>query len=167
MRVGRAGVVSECGSTSPSNLNHHEHYLEAHFVIDDRSDVAAAVMECTGGHGADLAVDPVGGTILESSITALAYRGRISWVGNAAAPDTAPNLWPLMEKNGQLNVLFFGMEQARQPERTRALVTELLARAGTGELVAIIDRTFPLAEAAAAHHYAETNPTFGRVVLVP
>jgi NADPH2:quinone reductase len=72
-----------------------------------------------------------------------------------------------MEKNGQINVLFFSMEQSRQRDRTYHLVADLLGRVANGELAAVIDRTFPLSEAAAAHRYAENEPTFGRVVLVP
>jgi NADPH2:quinone reductase len=141
--------------------------LGADHAIDDRGDVAAEVQRLTDGHGADLVVDPVGGRVLETSIRCLAYRGRISWVGNAAAHSAPPDLWPLMEKNGQINALFFAMEQSRQRQRTYHLVADLLERIGTGELTAVIDRTFPLSEAAAAHRYAEDEPTFGRVVLVP
>ncbi len=139
----------------------------ADHAIDDRGDVAAEVQRLTDGHGADLVVDPVGGRVLEASIRCLAYRGRISWVGNAAANPSPPDLWPLMEKNGQINVLFFAMEQSRQRERTHDLVADALGRVGTGELTAVIDREFPLSEAAAAHRYAENESTFGRVVLVP
>jgi NADPH2:quinone reductase len=141
--------------------------LGADHALDDRADVAAEVERLTNGVGAELIVDPVGGGVLEDSIRCLAYRGRISWVGNAAAHSAAPDLWPLMEKNGQINVLFFSMEQSRQRDRTYHLVADLLGRVANGELAAVIDRTFPLSEAAAAHRYAENEPTFGRVVLVP
>jgi NADPH2:quinone reductase len=141
--------------------------LGAHHAVDETDDVAAAVARLTEGRGADLVVDPVGGRVLESSIAALAYRGRVSWVGNAAAHTTPPDLWPLMEKNGQVNALFFAMEQSRQPERTYRLIGDLLSRVASGELTAVIDRSFPLADAAAAHRYAEDEPTFGRVVLIP
>jgi len=140
--------------------------LGADHVLDDGGDVAAEVERLTDGEGAHLVVDPVGGRVLEESVRALAYRGRISWVGNASAASSPPDLWPLMEKNGQINVLFFAMEQARQPDRTFRLVADLLARVGDGELTAVVDRTFALADAASAHEYAESEPTFGRVVLV-
>jgi NADPH2:quinone reductase len=141
--------------------------LGADHTVDDTGDVAGDVARLTDGRGADLVVDPVGGRVLESSIAALAYRGRISWVGNAAAHTTPPDLWPLMQKNGQVNVLFFAMEQSRQPERTYRLIEDLLARVASGELTAAIDRSFPLADAATAHRYAEDRSTVGRVVLIP
>lgn len=58
---------------------------------------------------------------LETSIAALAYRGRVAWIGNPAGHATGhrPEVWPLMEKNGTLLALFLAMEQSRSPERIR------------------------------------------------
>jgi len=132
------------------------------------TDVPAEVMRLTDGRGADLVIDPIGGRALEGSIAALAYRGRISWFGNAGQHPHQPNLWPLMEKNGQVNVLFFAMEQSRQPDRTYALIARLIERVGAGELRPVVDdRTFALADAAEAHRYAETGKAFGRIVILP
>jgi NADPH:quinone reductase len=130
-------------------------------------DVPAEIMRLTDGRGVDLAVDPVGGRALEGSIASLAYRGRISWMGNAGAGDQRPNIWPLMEKNGSITTIFFAMEQSRQPDRTYQLIAGLIERIGTGELRAVTDRTFPLADAAEAHRYVETGKALGRVLMVP
>jgi NADPH2:quinone reductase len=136
--------------------------------IDFRTvDVPTEVMRLTDGHGADLVVDPVGGRTLEGSIKAVAYRGRICWFGNAGRDTGPPNIWPLMEKNGTITTVFFAMEQSRQPQRTYALIGRLIDRVASGELRAVVDRTYPLAEAAEAHRYAELGTAFGRVVLIP
>lgn len=136
--------------------------------IDYRTqDVPAEVLRLTDGRGADLVVDPIGGRTLEGSIAALAYRGRISWMGNAGGTRHTPDIWPMMEKNASITTLFFAMEQSRQPERTYRLVADLFERIGTGELRPVVDRTFALAEAAEAHRYMETGTAFGRVVIVP
>lgn len=135
-------------------------------AIDYRAeDVAERALELTDGRGVDLVVDPIGGSTLESSIAALAYRGRISWIGNAGREPA--DVWRLMEKNGCLMPQFFAMEQSRQPERTHALVAELLARVAAGELQVAIDRTFSLADAATAHDHAERGHPFGRVIILP
>ena len=131
------------------------------------ADVAAEVMKLTGGHGADLVVDPVGGRTLEASIAALAYRGRISWVGRAGREEDVPDVWPIMQRNGSLTGTFFGAEMARDPQRTRTLVESLLHRAAAGELHVVIDTIFPLAQAAEAHRYIESRRAFGRVLLKP
>jgi NADPH2:quinone reductase len=47
------------------------------------------------------------------------------------------------------------------------MIAQLLERVATGELQVVIDRTFPLAEAAAAHEYAESRRAFGRIVITP
>jgi NADPH2:quinone reductase len=51
--------------------------------------------------------------------------------------------------------------------RIHAMIAGLLERVASGELRVEIDRTFPLAEAAAAHAYIESRQAFGRVVLTP
>lgn len=130
-------------------------------------DVVAEVLAAAGRRGVDLVVDPVGGHTLEASIAVLAYRGRISWVGRAGREDRPPDVWPIMQKNGSLTGVFFGAELARQPERTYPMVADLLARVATGELRVVIDRTFPLAEAAEAHRYIESRRAYGRVLLIP
>jgi NADPH2:quinone reductase len=72
-----------------------------------------------------------------------------------------------MEKNGSVTTVFFAMEQSRQPERTHQLIAGLIERIGAGELRAVTDRTFPLADAAEAHRYVETGKALGRVLLIP
>lgn len=129
--------------------------------------VAAAVREHTGGAGVDLVVDPVGGRTLEMSIAALAYRGRVSWVGSAGR-DTAPaDVRGLMAKNATLSGVFLGAELAVDRARTRPMIESLLQRVASGELRAVVDRVFALADAAEAHRYVESRQAFGRVLLRP
>ena len=130
-------------------------------------DPVAAVMAATDGRGVDLVVDPVGGTTLEASIAALAYRGRISWVGRAGREERPPEVWPLMQKNASITGVFLGAEMAVAAERTHALIASLIERIAAGELRVVVDRAFPLSEAAEAHRYIESRRAFGRVVLVP
>jgi NADPH2:quinone reductase len=131
------------------------------------ADVVGEVMALTDGRGVDLVVDPVGGRVLETSVAALAYRGRISWVGRAGRDDEPPDVWPIAMKNGTLTGVFLGAEMMLRPERVRPLVAGLLERVAQGELRVVIDRTFPLAEAAEAHRYIEGRQAFGRVLLLP
>jgi NADPH2:quinone reductase len=130
-------------------------------------DVASRVRELTEGRGVDLVVDPVGGRTLEASIASLAYRGRISWVGRAGREQSPPEVWPLMEKNASLSGVFLGAEMGRDPARVRLMIERLLQRVADGELRVVIDRVFPLAEAAEAHRYIESRQAFGRVLLRP
>jgi NADPH2:quinone reductase len=129
--------------------------------------VAHEVRRLTDGRGADLVVDPVGGATLEGSIAALAYRGRISWVGRAGRDERPPEVWPIMQKNGSIHGVFLGAEMMMRNERTRAMIASLLDRVASGELDAVIDRVFPLSDAAEAHRYIESRQAFGRVLLRP
>ena len=69
--------------------------------------------------------------------------------------------------NRTLTGVFFGAEVFAHPERVTMMFNEILRDIEKGELKVVIDRTFPLSEAAAAHAYIESRAAFGRVVLVP
>lgn len=162
-----AGATVLATASSDDRLERLREYGLDHPINYATHDVAAEALAATGGRGVDLVVDPVGGKVLERSIQALAYRGRISWVGRAGRDDQAPDVWPIAYKNGSLTGVFLGAELATQPERVRPLIADLIERVARGELRVALDRTFPLADAAAAHRYIESRQAFGRVLLVP
>jgi len=130
------------------------------------TDFVAAVRGLTGGKGVDLVVDSVGNT-LEGSLRSLAYRGRAITVGNVSRSDKRIDVSPLAEQNRSLTGVFFGAEMMIQTARVRRLLDDLLRDIAKGELRVVVDRTHPLAEAAAAHAYIESRAAFGRVVLKP
>jgi NADPH2:quinone reductase len=163
----RAGATVLATASSDDRLERLGAYGLDHAINYTTSDVVTEVLRLTDRRGVDLVVDPVGGRTLEASIAALAYRGRISWVGRAGREERPPEVWPIMQKNGTLVGVFLGAELARQPERTHAMIERLLQRAASGELQVVIDRTFPLADAAGAHRYIESRRAFGRVLLIP
>jgi NADPH:quinone reductase len=162
-----AGATVLATASSDERLERLRGFGLDHPVNYVTSDVAEQVLALTGGRGVDLVVDPVGGKVLEGSIAALAYRGRISWVGRAGRDGEHPDVWPISRKNGTLAGVFLGAELAVNPQRVVPLVADLVARVASGELQVVIDRTFPLAEAADAHRYIESRQAFGRVLLVP
>jgi len=141
----------------PLGLDHGINYL--------RDDVVAEVRRLTDKKGVDVVVDPVGGSTLQGSIKALAYRGRLSWVGSAGRETVKVDVGPLMAGNRTLSGVFLGAELGTQ--RVHDNIARLLADVARGELEVVIDRTFPLAEAAAAHAYIESRAAVGRVLLIP
>ena len=138
-------------------LDHGINYLETDFAEEAR--------RLTDGRGVDLVVESVGST-LAGSVRALAYRGRIAYVGNAGRDSQPIDVSVLMQGNQSITGVFLGAELAKGG-RAHANIEGLLADVAAGELRVVIDRTFPLAEAAAAHAYLEQRRAFGRVVLVP
>jgi len=162
-----AGATVFSTSVADGRLQRLAEYGVDHGIDYTQTNVATEVLRLTDGKGVDLVIDPIGGRTLEGSVAALAYRGRISWIGNAGRDSSPPVLWPLMEKNGSLTAVFFAMEQSRQAKRTYDLIAGLIARIGAGELKAVVDQSFALKDAAEAHRYVETGVAFGRVLLIP
>ena len=140
-------------------VDHGINYRTHDFVAESR--------RLTEGKGIDLVVDAVGGDTIEGSIKCLGYRGRVISVGNASRSERAVDPSWLSEQNRTLTGVFFGAEVFAHPERVTVMFNEILRDIAKGELKVVIDRTFPLSEAAAAHAYIESRAAFGRVVLVP
>lgn len=139
--------------------------LGADHVIDRKTeDVVEATRALTGGKGVEVVIDPVGST-LQDSLAALAPEGRLIFVGNAGGGDLPVRLMPAMQDNQSLLGVYMGTQLERP--NAHAIVDRMLATAAVGKLNVVIDRTFSLAEAAAAHDYAEKNNPFGRVILEP
>lgn len=163
----RAGATVLATASSDEKLERLKEFGLDHGINYRTESFVARAMELTGGRGVNLVVDSVGGKTLEGSIAALAYRGRVSWVGNAGRESETPATWALMQKNASLTGVFFGAELGANPLRCRMMIERLLQEVANGELKVVIARTFPLAEAAAAHAYIEGRSAFGRVILVP
>jgi NADPH2:quinone reductase len=132
-----------------------------------RGDFVAEARRITDGRGVDVIVDSVGGATLQGSINALAYRGRCVTVGDAgrSAAETL-DVSGMRPNNQTLSGYFLGAELFLSP-RAYALISKLLQRVADGGLKVVIDRTYPLSEAAAAHAYIESRQSFGRVLLIP
>lgn len=139
--------------------------LGAHHVLDRHStDIVDEARRITNGAGVDVVIDPVG-TTLQSSLSALAPEGRLVFVGNAGGGNLSVDLWPPMQANQTLFGVFMGplLERPTVYER----INEMIQAVSTGRVQVVIDRIFPLADAALAHEYAETAKPLGRVILKP
>lgn len=161
----RAGATVLATASSDDKLDRLTDLGLDHGINYIDSDFADEARRLTGGRGVDLVVDPVGST-LAGSIRALAYRGRISYVGNAGRAATPIDVSPLMAGNQSITGVFLGAELA-SGDRARDNIGRLIAEVAAGDLRVVVDRTFPLEEAAAAHAYMEDRQAFGRVVLLP
>ena len=84
--------------------------------------------------------------------------------GRAGSQIEARSLWA---KNNTLHGVFLGGAMLPEYARIHPMIADLIARVASGELHVEIDRSFPLAEAAAAHAYIESRAAFGRVVMTP
>jgi zinc-binding alcohol dehydrogenase/oxidoreductase len=118
-------------------------------------DVAATVKEATG-KGVDVVVEHVGEATWKTSLQAAKPGGRIAVCGATSGPNPPANLHRVFWK--QLSILGSTMG-------TRADFAAVYDLVASGRVKPIVDRAFPLAEAAAAHEYLEGGQQFGKVVL--
>ena len=127
---------------------------------------ADAVKAATGGRGADVVLELVGGNYVAEDLACLAPKGRIVLVGLLAGASASLDLRALLSRRATIRGTVLRArpleEKLAATQAFRRHVVPLLA---TGRLKAIVDRTFPLAEAAAAHRLLESDATFGKVVL--
>jgi len=138
------------------------------FGIDyTKVDTASEVMRITKGQGVDLAVDSVGGRALAACIEAVAFRGKVVFIGSMGGDESAPDLMPLLLKNASLHGFYLVEEMVRDLDRIRAIIAEQVDRVHAGELKAVLDHTFPLSEAANAHRRVESREAFGRIIIKP
>jgi len=161
----RAGATVLATASSDDRLARLQDYGLDHGINYRDDDLAAAVRRLTDGRGVDLVVDSVG-TTLPASIRSLAYRGRISYVGNAGRDPQPVDVSALMMGNQSIQGVFLGAELATG-HRAYDNIDRLLGLVAAGELEVVVDSTYPLAEAAAAHAHVEERKAFGQVVLVP
>ena len=161
----RAGATVLATASSDDRLARLKPYGLDHGINYKTEDVVQAVQRLTGGKGVDLVVDPVGGPTLQSSLLSLGYRGRVSMVGDAGRERMSLDVSSLMIGNRSLTGVFLGAEIAT--DRVHDNIQRLMDEAARGEFQVVIDRTFPLAEAAAAHAYIESRQAVGRVLLIP
>jgi len=131
------------------------------------SDFVAECRRLTDGRGVDVVVDSVGAATLQGSINALAYRGRCVSVGDAGRSAAQPLDVSTMRANNQSFTGYFLGAELFFGRRAYDMVARLLTEIAAGELRVVIDRRFPLADAAAAHAYVESRKAFGRVLLEP
>jgi NADPH2:quinone reductase len=123
------------------------------------------VRELTNGRGVDLVVDSVGGPVLAGSVACLAYRGRAITVGSAGRDPEPLDVRQLGAGNQSITGVFLGAEIATP--RAQAMIQRHVDEVAAGKLQVLVDRTFPLRDAAAAHAYIESRQAVGRVVLIP
>jgi len=127
---------------------------------------AEAVQEATGGHGADLVVDHVGGPWLAETVRCLAPYGRVVNIGRLGGTTGDLDLGALAQKRARIIGSTF---RIRGEDEIAAVVAALRADVGdalaAGELRARVDRTFALEDAEAAHAHMAADGHLGKIVL--
>jgi NADPH:quinone reductase-like Zn-dependent oxidoreductase len=176
-RLRRAIVI---GTASAGKLNALRSLGIDHVIDSARPDVEDEVARITGGRGADVVLDPLGGAHLEQSYRMLAPLGRLIILGSQSIVDgrerndervqrvlqERPRFDPLELMSGNkgvygVNLAHLWTERRFAAGAMEALLTDFAGR----RLRAVIARSFPLARAADAHAFLQDRANVGKVVL--
>ncbi|GAA4842928.1 NADPH:quinone oxidoreductase family protein [Kitasatospora terrestris] len=142
--------------------------LGADLVVDRHGeDFVAAVRAATGGRGADVVFDPVGGDAYTGSTKCIAFEGRILVVGFAGGTIPAPGLNHALVKNYAILGLHWGLYNAHDPAAVAHCHRELTALAAKGVVKPLVSARHPLAGAASAVQAVADGTTTGRLAIVP
>jgi len=119
-------------------------------------DFQEEIMRRTNKRGVDVVVEHVGGEFLDKSIRSLTRGGRLVTVGGTASYECTIQVHYIFHKELQI----IGSNSA-----TLRDMVAMMPLLGSGKLKPVIDRVFPLDEAADAHRYLEEGKQFGKVIL--
>ncbi|KQY35187.1 quinone oxidoreductase [Caulobacter sp. Root487D2Y] len=159
-----ATVIATVGSEAKAALA-RDHGAD-HVILYGQEDVAARVMEITGGQGVAVVYDGVGKDTFEASLKSLGRRGVLATFGNASGP--APAIAPLELGSKSLFLtrprLFDYIVTTAELDESAAALFAVLA---SGAVKIEVGQTFPLADARAAHEALEGRRTTGATLLIP
>jgi NADPH:quinone reductase-like Zn-dependent oxidoreductase len=131
--------------------------LGAYEVIHHhRQDIAEEIRRLTNRRGVDVVIEHVGEATWAKSVRALARGGRLVTCGATTGPNGALDLQALFARRLTIHGSFMG---------TKGELMRATRFFFAGHLKPVIDRTFPLADAAAAHARMDTSGQFGKIVL--
>lgn len=126
-----------------------------------------AVKDATGGHGADVIYDSVGGTITDQSLKCIAWSGRLLVIGFASGPIPEIKANRILLKNIAVVGLHWGAYAQHEPERIPETFDALFRLYEEGKIKPVIFRTYPLGELPAALEALGSRQTYGKVIVTP
>jgi len=142
--------------------------LGAAATIDySREDFVAAVREQTGGRGADVILDIIGGRYLAQNVDALADGGRLVIIGMQGGRKAELDIAKLLAKRGSVAATALRSRPADQKAAiVRGVRDEVWPLVAAGKIRPVIDRRLPMTDAAEAHRLVDSNAHLGKVLLV-
>ncbi|MFD4474934.1 MULTISPECIES: NADPH:quinone oxidoreductase family protein [unclassified Streptomyces] len=168
VQLGKAAGAKVIGVVGGAAKAEVARELGCDLVIDRRTEnVIGAVKEATGGRGADVIYDPVGGDAYTQSTKCVAFEGRIIVVGFASGVIPTPALNHALVKNYAVLGLHWGLYNTKDPQAILRCHEELTQLAAKGAIKPLISERVPLSDAAAAVQRVADGVTTGRVAVLP
>jgi len=135
-------------------------------LLNGRSDLLEAVMEATGGEGADLVLEVVGGEKFGQSVQMLRSRGRMMVIGSASGGTANLNPLMLMGKNATVTGVWL-TPLAREADLMREASEFLVPLLSSGQVKPQVGQVFPLENAAEAFTFMASRASTGKVIIEP
>ncbi|MFB7335365.1 NADPH:quinone oxidoreductase family protein [Streptomyces adustus] len=168
VQLGKAAGATVIGVVGGADKAAVARELGCDVVIDRRAeDVVAAVKAATGGRGADVVFDPVGGDAYTQSTKVVAFEGRIVVVGFASGTIPSAALNHALVKNYTILGLHWGLYNTKNPKLVQHCHEQLTELAARGAIKPLVSERVPLGEAAAAVQRVADGVTTGRVAVLP
>ncbi len=160
------GVRVACTAGTPAKLDRCR-ALGADLAINYASeDFVEAVLDLTGGHGADVILDIMGGVYLPRNVTALATGGRLVVIGTLGGSRGELDLGLLMRKRASVQSASIRARPTAEKAAIVAAVREhVWPLIAAGSVSPVIDRVLPLADAPEAHRLMEAGSHVGKILL--
>ena len=159
-----AGAVPIAATRTSAKASALQQQGAKYVIATDETDLVGEVQRITGGKGARIIFDPVGGPYVEQLALAAAEDGIIFIYGGLSGKPTPYPHWPAALKSLSIRG-WVASSIWNRPERfvrNRDLILQGLA---SGQLRPVIAKTLPLAEIVAAHRYLESNQQVGKIVV--
>jgi putative PIG3 family NAD(P)H quinone oxidoreductase len=153
-----AGSDAKCRSCEELGAERAFNYREADFV--------AAIRDVTGGRGVDVVLDMVAGDYLQRNIESLAMDGRLVVIGQLGGASSCIDTGPLLRR--RLTITGSTLRARTVAEKgaiAKAVHAHVWPLFESGAVKVLLHKTFPLAEAAAAHALMESSAHVGKIVL--
>jgi NADPH2:quinone reductase len=155
--IATAGTAEKCATCLDLGAEHAINYREQDFVT--------AVQEATGGHGADIILDMVGGAYAERNLNALAKDGRVIHLTPGKQASFSAPLALIMQKRAVVTgSQMRPLETPRKRKVAQALRDCIWPELGSA-INPLMDSVFPLARAVDAHARMESGVHAGKILL--
>jgi NADPH:quinone reductase len=168
VQLGKAAGARVIGVVGGERKAEVARSLGADVVIDRLSqDFVSVVKDVTGGRGADVVYDSVGGEAYTRSTKCVAFEGRILVVGFASGEIPSAALNHALIKNYSIVGLHWGLYQTKEPQAIRDAHAQLTKLVADGAIRPLVGERLGLAEVASGLQRLADGDTVGRIVVTP
>ncbi len=168
VQLGKAAGARVIGVVGGARKAEAARALGADVVIDRREqDFVGVVNDVTGGRGADVVYDPVGGEAYARSTKCIAFEGRILIIGFASGQIPTATLNHALIKNYSIVGLHWGLYATKDPASLKDAHAELSGLVSGGLIRPLVSERLPLGDVAEGIARLSAGDVVGRLVFVP